>query len=212
MYVCVCECVRGICFPSYIHTRGCPRTLPTHTQTHTLVIFATFGVYSLPCRLSARQNFLSACALCMSVYISTCLSACSVKSGHQGFFNCFLPPTAPKHCEAGHSGAVCLERIDREQGGLSQYLHSQAKNTSTLSFYSSFWFILCICKEDTGQESKRVCHAFSHHTCVGENKSPSIRVFSLTGGLRTICGLLLNLRQKLPIKMPEMTHTGLVQL
>ncbi len=115
--VCVCECVRGICFPSYMHTGGCRHAAHARTHKHTLVIFATFGAYSSP---SACHSFLTAClsvclpVLCVCVYISTCLSACSVKSGHQGFFNCFLPPTAPKHCEVEHSSGQRRQRRDRK--------------------------------------------------------------------------------------------------
>lgn len=65
-------------------------------------------------------------------------------------------------------------------------------NTDVNLFRLPYGF-LCICKEDEREESKRINHAFSPHTCVGENKSPDIRVFSLTRGLGTICGLLLRL-------------------
>lgn len=40
-------------------------------------------------------------------------------------------------------------------------------------------------KKKTKSSSVRVNHPFSPHTCGGENKSSSIRVFSLTVGLRT---------------------------
>lgn len=43
-----------------------------------------------------------------------------------------------------------------------------------------------------GKKSRGVNRAFSPHTCVGESKRHSIRVFSLTRGLRTIFGLLIS--------------------
>lgn len=115
--LCVCVSVLGAYASHHIFILEAAPTLPTHTHLSSLppLLRAAHWAVCLPARISWLRARLSACALCMSVYISTCLSACSVKSGHQGFFNCFLPPTAPKHCEAEHSSAVWREHTDRER-------------------------------------------------------------------------------------------------
>lgn len=74
------------------------------------------------------------------------------------------------------------------------YLHAILLYTDVLLLLS-FLFALRLLVHLQGthaQESRRVNHASSPHTCVGENKSPDIRVFSLTRGLSTIYGLLLS--------------------
>lgn len=159
-----------------------------------------YSSLSLPTSISC----LSASALCMSVYISTCLSACSVKSGHQGFFNCFLLPTAPKHCEAEHSSGFSPERVDRERQNWESdevpVYQANILSCYTVQYWHAFTLIIFVnslrvrvhLQGRHAQESRRVNHAFSPHTCVGENKSPDIRVFSLTRGLSTIYGLLLS--------------------
>lgn len=82
-------------------------------------------------------------------------------------------------------------RKGREVDGVLSF--PSKKSFHFIRCFRLLYGFLCICKEDEQEESKRINHGFGPHTCVGENKSPDIRVFSLTRGLGTICGLLLRL-------------------
>lgn len=115
-----------------------------------------------------------------------------------------------QNSEAEHCSRVCGEKVERERRskeGDEIVFVLRALVFYTNSFYSSFFFLSDSCaftRRPGDKKVKRVNHAFSAHTCAAENKSLSIRVFSLTRGLGTICGLLLshreNLRQTSTIK------------
>lgn len=159
--VCVYLNVLGAYASHHIFILGAaPCSFHTHTEKHahlsslSLLVRAACLAACLPASGSWLRSRLSPRALCAPVYISTCLSACSVKSGHQGFFffffNCFLPPTGPKYREAQQC-SLCLESVDREkETEFVPTLHNQSSilyvfihivyfNLRTLVHFQSGW-------------------------------------------------------------------------
>lgn len=197
MNVCVCvsECVRSICFPSYIHTRSCPLQFShTYTNTHTchLCHFWCVQLAWPPVYPPQVPDCVPVClpGLCVRLFIflPVCLPALwSQATRAFFFFNCFLPPTGPKHREAQQC-SLCLESVDRERERQNLCLHFTINQAFFMSLFISFTSTRGLSRADAQLISRRLHRTFSSHTCVVENKSWSIRVFSLTRGLRTISG------------------------
>lgn len=182
MNVCVCvsECVRSICFPSYIHTRSCPLQFShTYTNTHTchLCHFWCVQLAWPPVFPPQVPDCVPVClpGLCVRLFIflPVCLPALwsqATRAFLFYFFNCFLPPTGPKYREAQQC-SLCLESVDREkETEFVPTLHNQSSilyvfihiiyfNLRTLVHFQSGW---------ATYKSKASSYLQLSHLCSGE--------------------------------------------
>lgn len=146
----------------------------TYARDHTLVIFVTSVQLARSSVCLPKRSCLSA-----RVYVSTCVSACSVKSGHRSAFNCFLSFSS-------------TETVNQSSLRLVRYilivLHLSASVGSTLRIHAHLR-----CGQPTCW-SWRSCH-----TCGA--KCDCIRVFSLRWGLKPVSG---SASEREPVA--DMTH------
>lgn len=188
----MCECVRGICFPSYM--RRWPRSHHTYTNTlacrlcHLWCTQLAWPSVCLPEFPECSPVFLPVLCACLFIFLPVCLSAVWSQATRTFLIASSLlrDQTTVKQSTALLS--VARERDKWEDRGVKSYTFLYRHTQPLFISWGHLSQSVCTFARASNRRVKRLIHAFSPHTCVGENKSHSIRVFSLTMGLRPIPG------------------------